>query len=91
VLIFLPTEAEQLDSFLAPKELVLHLAASAGAVLVIRARTAVSITRADALLTCAAVLSACSTLVATNPWWALRTVGITTSGILIFLGLRAFG
>src|SRR5688572_12531759 len=69
-----------LDRFLVPKELVLHVTAAIAGLLTLRARRFAPI---DLLL------SAASAALATNPWLAVRAVAISTSGVVLFWSARA--
>jgi O-antigen ligase len=75
-----------LDRFLVPKELVLHLAAAVAGVAAWRR---ITIGRRDLLLVLFLALSAVSAVGATNPWLAFRALAISASGVLLFLVARA--
>ena len=88
VLVVLPYRSFDLDRFLAPKELAVHVAAGiAGTVTLARAR-AVRITRADVLLGAWLLLSIASAVFATNHWAGLRAVTLSVSGAVIYWSAR---
>lgn len=78
-----------LDRFLVPKELVLHLTALIAGVLAIGALRRTAMTTVDLLLVVYLVLSAISALFATNRWLGFRALAISASGILLFWTARA--
>jgi O-antigen ligase len=75
-----------LDRFLVPKELVLHVTALLAALCAVRA---IRSTRTDRLLFAFLALSAVAALFATNHWLALRALTLSASGIAIFVAARA--
>jgi O-antigen ligase len=83
-----------LDRFLVPKELVLHVTAVVAGLLALRAIRRISISWIDWLLAVYLMLSAVSAFLASNQWSGLRAVAITASGMVIFWtarGLREAG
>ncbi len=76
----------ELDRFLAPKELVLHLTALIAGLLVLRSVRATSV---DLLLATYLLLSAVSVVFATNRWLGLRALTVSASAIAIFWIARA--
>lgn len=91
VLAVLPYRSFDLDRFLAPKELAVHVAAGiAGAATLARAR-AVCITRADFLLGTWLLLSIASAVFATNHWAGFRAVTLSVSGAVIYWSARRLG
>jgi O-antigen ligase len=74
-----------LDRFLVPKELVLHLTALVAGALALRGR----LTRTDYALLAFLALSAVSTVFATNPWLGLRALAVSVSGYLVFRAARS--
>lgn len=89
VLAYMPGEMLFSDNHAFPAELVLH-AFSLGALLacalfVRRLRVDV----ADAALLAFAALGVLSALGAANPWFAVRALGLTVSGVGVFLAARA--
>ncbi len=94
VLVVLPNTAFELDRFLIPKELTLHLTAVLAGLLAFGAIRRTIGTRVDLLLITYLGLSALSALMATNRWLALRALAISASGLLLFWtarGLRDAG
>jgi hypothetical protein len=84
----------ELDRFLVPKELALHLTAALATLLALRAVRRMLFTWIDLLLAVYLVLGIVSALTATNPWLAGRSLAVTASGIALFWtarGLRAVG
>jgi hypothetical protein len=77
-----------LDRFLLPKELVLHLAAAVTGVVIVLGRDEHAVTTIDILLAALLGLSVLSALLATNHWLAFRTVAMTLSGIVVFRAAR---
>jgi len=87
-----PYFAFDLDRFFIPKELVLHLTAAVAALFAWRAMRSAGVTRAERLLLLYLLLSALSTIFATNRWVAFRALAISVSGVLLYFvgrGLRA--
>jgi len=88
VLWVLPYRGFDLDRFLAPKELAVHVAAGlAGAATLAGARS-VRIARADFLLGAWLLLSIASALFATNAWLGFRAVTLSVSGAVIYWSAR---
>jgi len=85
-----------LDQFYYPKEFALSLfACSAAVACAVRAR-GLPLGRSDLPLIGFLAWSALACLSATNPWWALRALGVTVSGLAVFwvagsLRHRGFG
>jgi O-antigen ligase len=83
-----------LDRFLVPKELVLHLTAVVAGLLTMRAFMRGSATRTDLFLTGFLLLGVLSAAMATNRWLGFRALSISASGIILFWtarGLRDAG
>ena len=80
-----------LDRFLVPKELVLHLAAFSAAIFAIGALWRRAMTRADFFLGAYLLLSAIGAAAATNGWLGFRAFALSASAILIFWTARAVG
>jgi O-antigen ligase len=76
-----------LDRFLVPKELVLHLTAVVAAASTLRTRT----TRTDWLLLGFLALSALSAVMATNPTLAFRALAVSVSSWLVYRAARSVG
>jgi O-antigen ligase len=76
-----------LDRFLVPKELVLHVTALLAGLFALR-RTAAP-TRADRHLLAFLFLSALSALFATNHWLGLRALALSASSLVVFFVARA--
>jgi O-antigen ligase len=74
----------ELDRFLVPKELVLHVTALLAALCLLAALWRVATTRVDLLLAAYLALSGLSALMATNRWLALRALTLTASSIALF-------
>jgi len=79
--------AFDLDRFLVPKELVLHVTAVIAGLLTIRAARRPS--SIDKLLVAYLALTALSLLFAQNRWLGFRALAITASGIVLFWSVRA--
>lgn len=78
-----------LDRFLVPKELILHVIALAAGALTLHVIRTLPMTRADRLLAVYLLLSAVSALFATNRWVALRALAVSASGAMLFWVARA--
>jgi O-antigen ligase len=89
VLVVLPNPSFELDRFLAPKELVLHITAVIAGLLALRSIRRVSMTRVDWLLIAYLAVSAASAVLATNRWLGLRALAVSASGIVLFWTARA--
>lgn len=89
VLMALPYTAFDLDRFLIPKELVLHLTAILAVLFAIGALRRTAMTRVDLLLAAFVLLGAVSALFATNRWLALRAVAVSASAVLVFWVARS--
>jgi hypothetical protein len=73
-----------LDRFGIPKELALHLTAAAALGLVVVGRRRLEVGIVELGLGALAAWSMLSAAFATNHWLALRSVAVTTSGVLLF-------
>src|SRR5262245_42297945 len=82
VLVASPRAIFDLDRFLVPKELVLHLTAAIAGLLTLRRM------RPDRLLTAFLILSALSAILATNKWLGFRALAVSVSGVLLFWAAR---
>lgn len=89
VLAAIPGSLFELDRYLVPKELVLHLAAFGAALLVLRDARRLALATVDLLLVGFGLLSALSAVLAPNPWLGLRATGVTWAGIALFWSARA--
>lgn len=78
-----------LDRFLIPKELALHVTALLAGVLALRALRRTTMTSVDRLLLVYLLLSALSAAAATNRWLGLRALAISVSAIVLFWVARA--
>ena len=78
--------AFDLDRFLVPKELVLHLTAVIAGLLTVRGAVR---NKADRLLIIYLLVSAISAAFATNRWLGLRGLAISASAIVLFWAARA--
>ncbi|HKO15070.1 MAG TPA: O-antigen ligase family protein, partial [Gemmatimonadaceae bacterium] len=84
VLAALPYKSFDLDRFLVPKELALHLVATAAALLCLTTRQRLSVARVDWLLGGFLVLGAVSAVLAPNHWNAERALAISWSSAVLF-------
>ncbi len=84
VLAALPYPLFELDRFTLLKELVLHLAALTAALLCLASARRLTVFMVDAPLAGFLVLSVFSTLLAENGWLALRALGVSLSGAVLF-------
>ncbi|MBI3504454.1 MAG: O-antigen ligase family protein [Proteobacteria bacterium] len=91
VLVVLPYRSFDLDRFLAPKELAVHVAAGIAGVATLAGGRGVRIRRADFLLAAWLVLSIASALFATNHWLGFRAVTLSVSGAVIYWSARRLG
>ena len=85
----LPYRSFDLDRFLVPKELALHVGAALTLVLVIAAGAQPRRTRFDNLLLAFLALSAASALFAPNHWLAVRALLVSVSAAFTWWGARA--
>jgi O-antigen ligase len=85
VLVAMTDRGFDLDRFLVPKELVLHVTALLAGLLTLRARS----TRVDLTLLGFLLLSGVSMLLATNPWLGFRALAVSVSAVLVFRAARA--
>jgi O-antigen ligase len=91
MLAVLPYKLFELDRYFVPKELVLHVVALLGAVvLLLRSRTQ-ALDLADKLLALFLVWSAFSALFSTNHWLAQRALGVSVSSAIVFWMARRVG
>ncbi len=91
VLAVAPYRSFELDRFFLPKEVVLHATALLVALLVIPGRREWTWSRADLLLVAYLGVTVVSAAFATNGWLAIRALGITWSGLLLFWSARELG
>lgn len=80
-----------LDRFLVPKELVLHITAVLAALFAFGAIRQLSFARGDWLLMLYLLLSLISAATATNHWLGFRAFGVSVSAVLLFWTARALG
>jgi O-antigen ligase len=85
VLVAMTDRGFDLDRFLVPKELVLHLTALLAGLLTMRARSS----RVDLVLFGFLLLSGASTLLATNVWLGFRALAVSVSAYLVFRAARS--
>ncbi len=78
-----------LERHAVPKELALHIAGAGAAALGLARARRLSLSMADALLATFLLLSVVSALLATNHWLAVRSLGLTVSGALVFWAARS--
>lgn len=88
-LVALPYRSFDLDRFLVPKELALHVGATVALVLTIAGGATSRRTRFDQLFLAFIGLSALSALFAPNYWLALRALAISVSAAFTWWGARA--
>jgi len=91
VLVASTLTAFDLDRFLVPKELILHVTACVAALLAFGAIRLIPFTRADWLLGIYLLLSALSAATATNHWLGFRAFAVSASAVLLFWTARALG
>jgi O-antigen ligase len=89
VLAAVPYRLFDLDRFLAPKELALHAAALALALVSLRRVMTLEMSRTDLLLACYLALSVASAWSASDHWLSTRALAITLSGAAVFWASRA--
>jgi len=89
VLVALPYRAFDLDRFLVPKELALHIGASLALVLVLAGGVAVQRTRLDRVFATFLALSAISAMFSINGWLAMRALAISVSAAFTWWAARA--
>ncbi len=79
----------ELDRYFVPKELALHLTALAAILACVQGARRLELTRVDTLLGLYLALGLVSAVLADNHWAAARALGITFSGLAVFLAARA--
>ncbi|MBI5014355.1 MAG: O-antigen ligase family protein [Deltaproteobacteria bacterium] len=84
VLASLPSPLFDLDRHAVPKELVLHLTATAAGTLCLLTGRKLQVSRIDLFLAGWLLLGALSCLFAPNPWLAARALAIAFSGAVLF-------
>ncbi|HEX3273595.1 MAG TPA: O-antigen ligase family protein [Gemmatimonadales bacterium] len=84
VLVALPYPAFELDRYTFPKELVLLAAALAATLVCLAAARRLTVFMVDALLVGYLLISALSTLGASNGWLAFRALGVSLAGAALF-------
>lgn len=89
VLAAAPYKLFELDRYFVPKELVLHLTALLAVLACVHGVRRLGLTRVDTLLGLFLLLGIASAAVAENRWVAARAIGITFSGLVIFLAARS--
>ena len=89
VLLASPRTVFDLDRFLVPKELALHLTAVMAGLLTLPAIRRSIAGRLDLLLAGYLLLSGFSAMLAANRWLALRALAISASGVALFWAARA--
>ncbi len=87
----LPFKIFELDRYFVPKELVLHLVALAGAIVLITKRAPLRESKLDTLLLLFIAWNFISAVFATNHWLAQRSLALTTSSIIVFWYSRYAG
>lgn len=91
VLAALPFRLFELDRYFVPKELVLHVVALLGAVVLVARRREAAPDAVDGLLALFLAWSVVSSLFATNHWVAQRALGVSASSALLFWAARHIG
>jgi O-antigen ligase len=89
VLVAAPFTLFDLERHAVPKELALHLTGAGAAALCLARARRLSLSLADALLAIFLLLCVVSALFSTNYWLAVRSLGITVSGVLVFWAARS--
>jgi hypothetical protein len=89
VLAALPYPVFELDRYTFPKELVLELGAMAAALVCLASARRLALFAVDALLALFLLVSALSTLAASNRWLGLRALGVTLAGAALFWSARS--
>ncbi|HET7425495.1 MAG TPA: hypothetical protein VFJ50_00545, partial [Gemmatimonadales bacterium] len=89
VLAALPYPLFELDRYTFPKELVLAIAALAAALICLASARRLTLFAVDAPLVGYLVLSAMSTVAASNGWLAFRALGVSLAGATLFWCARA--
>src|SRR5690242_529372 len=89
VLAVLPYPVFELDRYTFPKELVLEVAALAAALVSLASARRLTLFAVDGLIGLFVLISAVSTLAASNGWLALRALGVTLAGAALFWSARA--
>ncbi len=89
VLAALPYRSFDLDRFLVPKELALHVGATVALTLVVAGGIALPRTRTDRNFIVFLALSAVSALFAANGWLALRALTLSVSAAFVWWAARA--
>ena len=87
----LPFKLFELDRYLVPKELVLHVAALVLALAVLARARAIAVDAADKLLAVFLVLSAISAVFATSYWLAQRALSLSIASTIVFWAARRLG
>src|SRR5689334_2065136 len=82
VLVAAPWTVFDLDRFLVPKELVLHVTAVIAGLLTLRRM------RPDRLLVIFLILSALSAVLAHNKWLGFRALAVSVSSVILFWAAR---
>lgn len=89
VLAYMPGELLFSDNHAFPAELVLHVFALGAALACALYLRRVRVDAVDLALVAFAGLGVVSALLAVNPWFATRAVGLSISGVVVFLAARA--
>lgn len=89
VLAALPYPVFELDRYTFPKELVLEVAALAAALVSLASARRLTLFAVDGLIGLFVLISAVSTLGASNGWLAVRALGVTLAGAALFWSARA--
>jgi hypothetical protein len=89
VLAALPYRSFDLDRFMVPKELALHVGATLSLVLMVIAGAPIARTRRDRAFIIFLAFSALSALFAANPWLAVRALAISVGAAFTWWGAQA--
>jgi len=84
MIVALPFKVFELDRYFVPKELVLHLVALMGAIILIAKRAPVRESKVDVLLVLFLVWNIASAVFATNHWLGQRALALSISSIVVF-------
>jgi O-antigen ligase len=84
MVVALPFKIFELDRYFVPKELVLHVVALVGAIVLIAKRASVREGKIDVLLLVFIAWNVVSAIFATNHWLAQRALAVSSSSIILF-------
>ncbi|MEX2152487.1 MAG: O-antigen ligase family protein [Gemmatimonadaceae bacterium] len=87
----LPYKVFELDRYLVPKELVLHVVSLSLAIALLPRTRTTKLNAADMLLAAFLIWSFASALFATNHWLAQRAVSLSVASAVVFWGAKRLG